>query len=167
MDSMKQLRKAYGSSVPEYLNPLEYNHRRSVSASSTMALLAVDEALTTRMPLPQFLPSSRLAQLRLFHRVREVLAEQSLLPSDLRRRSMNPTVLWNRGGSAATAAATAGPLDEQTIRSVPTYKFLAWNAAAAGQMEIIEYLEELVDLVKLLVGVNAFRSGMLERPNYW
>lgn len=166
MDSMMQLRKAYGSSVLEDLNPLVYNHRRSVAASITMALLAVDEALTTRMPLPQFLPSSRLAQLRLIHRVREVLAEQSLLPSDLRRRSMNPTVLWNRGGSAATAAATAGPLDEQTIRSVTTYKFLAWNAAAAGQMEIIEYLEELVDLVKLLVGVNAFRSGMLERPNY-
>lgn len=33
-------------------------------------------------------------------------------------------------------------------------------------MEIIEYLEELVDLAKLLVGVNAFRSGMLERPNF-
>ena len=33
-------------------------------------------------------------------------------------------------------------------------------------MEIIEYLEELLDLVKRLVGVNAFRSGMLERPRY-
>lgn len=33
-------------------------------------------------------------------------------------------------------------------------------------MEIIEYLEELVDLAKLLVGVNAFRSGMLERPKF-
>ncbi|KAJ2970822.1 hypothetical protein NQ176_g8002 [Zarea fungicola] len=33
-------------------------------------------------------------------------------------------------------------------------------------MEIIEYLEELTDLVKLLVGVNAFRRGMLETPNH-
>lgn len=33
-------------------------------------------------------------------------------------------------------------------------------------MEIIEYLEELVDLAKLLVGVNAFRSGLLERPKF-
>jgi hypothetical protein len=44
--------------------------------------------------------------------------------------------------------------------------FLAWNASSAGMMEIIEFLEELVDLAKLLVGVNAFRSGMLERPRF-
>jgi hypothetical protein len=43
---------------------------------------------------------------------------------------------------------------------------LSWNAASAGQIEVIEYLEELIDLVKLLVGANEFRSGMLTRPTY-
>ena len=36
----------------------------------------------------------------------------------------------------------------------------------AGQIEVIEYLEELIDLTKLLVGANEFRSGMLTRPSY-
>jgi hypothetical protein len=45
-------------------------------------------------------------------------------------------------------------------------KFLSWNAAAAGQTEVIEYLEELIELTKLLVGANEFRSGMLTRPTY-
>jgi hypothetical protein len=46
------------------------------------------------------------------------------------------------------------------------HKFLSWNAASAGQTEIIEYLEELIELVKLLVGANEFRSGLLMRPTY-
>ena len=43
-------------------------------------------------------------------------------------------------------------------------KYMSWNAASAAQAEIIEYLEELVDLSKLLVGANEFRSGLLTRP---
>lgn len=57
-------------------------------------------------------------------------------------------------------------LDDDTAHVITQRKFLSWNASTAGQMEIIEYLEELTDLVKLLVGVNAFRSGMLETPKY-
>ena len=45
-------------------------------------------------------------------------------------------------------------------------KYTAWNAASAAQAEIIEFLEELIDLTKLLVGANEFRSGMLMRPTY-
>lgn len=45
-------------------------------------------------------------------------------------------------------------------------KYISWNAAAAAQAEIIEYLEELIDLVKLLVGAREFRSGLLTRPSY-
>lgn len=43
---------------------------------------------------------------------------------------------------------------------------MSWNAASAAQAEIIEFLEELVDLTKLLVGANEFRSGLLTRPTY-
>ncbi len=164
MDNVVQLRKAYGSSVLEDLNPQVYAHRRNVAATVTLTLFAVNEALVTRLPLPQFLPSSRLAQLRLVYRVREVLAEQSP------RRGVNASTATTTSSSSGigTGGRTTASvsLDAQTIQSVTTHKFLSWNAAAAGQMEIIEFLEELVDLAKLLVGVNAFRSGMLERPSY-
>ena len=45
-------------------------------------------------------------------------------------------------------------------------KYMAWNASSAAQAEIIEFLEELIDLTKLLVGANEFRSGLLSRPTY-
>lgn len=41
---------------------------------------------------------------------------------------------------------------------------MSWNAASAAQAEIIEFLEELIELTKLLVGANEFRSGLLTRP---
>lgn len=151
MDSVVQLRKAYGSSVLEDLNPQVHAYRRNVAASSMLTLFSVNEALTTWLPLPQFIPSTRLAQVRLINRVREVIGSQN-----------------SQGTSTDVAEELVekGEVDEYTARVITQYKFLSWNASAAGQMEIIEYLEELIDLVKLLVGVNAFRSGMLERPNY-
>jgi len=46
-------------------------------------------------------------------------------------------------------------------------KYMAWNAASAAQAEIIEFLEELIDLTKLIVGANEFQSGLLTRPTYY
>jgi hypothetical protein len=43
----------------------------------------------------------------------------------------------------------------------PYYDYLKQSYLLAAR-----YLEELVELTKLLVGVNAFRSGLLERPQY-
>jgi hypothetical protein len=57
-------------------------------------------------------------------------------------------------------------IEMSMVKHVVRQKFLSWNAASAGQIEVIEYLEELIDLVKLLVGANEFRSGMLTRPTY-
>lgn len=151
MDIVVQLRRAYGSSILEDLNPKVYAYRRNVAASSTLMLFLINEALTTWLPLPQFIPSARLVQLRLINRVREILSSD------------------NAGKSNAHAAKSLGDRiepDEETASLITQRKFLSWNASTAGQMEIIEYLEELVELVKLLVGVNAFRSGMLERPTY-
>lgn len=107
-------------------------------------LFAVHEALTTKLALPQFLPSARLANLRLINRVREVTREEVIGLTD-----------DGDGDGRETARQRAVQL-----------KYISWNAVAAAQAEVVEYLEELVDLTKLLVGANEFRSGMLTRPTY-
>ena len=151
MDNVVQLRREHGSSILEDLNPQVYAYRRNAAASGMLILFSVNEALSAWSPLPQFIPSARLAQLRLVNRVREVLIQRNSegngedLPRDISEK---------------------GDLDEQVAALITQRKFLSWNASTAGQMEIIEYFEELIELVKLLVGVNAFRSGMLERPKY-
>ncbi|KAL7950290.1 hypothetical protein V8C42DRAFT_194895 [Trichoderma barbatum] len=159
MDNVLHLRRAYGSSVLETLNSQTYTYRRSVAASCTLMLFSVNEALTTWLPLPQFIPSARLAQLRLIHRVREILTSQasSSVP-------VTPTV--SHASHCKGANEYEDQANEKIARLITKHNFLSWNASAAGQMEIIEYLEELVELVKMLVGVNAFRSGMLEKPKY-
>ena len=96
-------------------------------------------------------------QLRLVNRVRE------LLGSDDRGGGFS-SVLTKR--YLGRKGSSGDVLDDDTAHLITQRKFLSWNASTAGQMEIIEYLEELTDLVKLLVGVNAFRSGMLETPKY-
>jgi hypothetical protein len=172
MDNTISLRQAYGSSVLEDMNPHVYIYRRNVQAALTLTLFAVNEALTTKIPLPQFLPSCRLAHIRLVNRVREVLQTEqpsiaSNVPSSI---THHPRLQQNRNPSSRPGSSsgvnTPQRIDSTMIRNATEQKFLSWSAAAAGQMEIIEYLEELVDLTKLLVGVNAFRSGMLERPSY-
>ncbi|CAB4253324.1 similar to Saccharomyces cerevisiae YGL140C Putative protein of unknown function [Maudiozyma barnettii] len=45
-------------------------------------------------------------------------------------------------------------------------KFLSWNASSAALEEIIEYIEVLLNLTKILVGVNEFKYGFLSRPLY-
>lgn len=101
-------------------------------------------ALTTKLPLPQFLPSARLAYLRLINRVREVIHEAVGQDYDLQQNS----------NSVAAHPRLFRP------------KYISWSASSAAQAEIIEYLEELIDLTKLLVGASEFRSGMLTRPSY-
>ncbi|KAH8681198.1 hypothetical protein BX600DRAFT_14843 [Xylariales sp. PMI_506] len=157
MNNMLYMRKAYGSAVLEDLNELVLPYRRNVAASITLTLFAVHEALTTRLPLPQFLPSSRVAQLRYISRVREIMLEQSSVPG-----SSATSAVFRPNSSMRNSAL----IQSNVLKSVTKQRFLSWNAGSAGMMEIIEYLEELVDLAKLLVGVNAFRTGMLERPKF-
>ncbi|PTB70639.1 hypothetical protein BBK36DRAFT_1174993 [Trichoderma citrinoviride] len=159
MDNVVQLRRAYGSSVLETLNPQAYMYRRSMAASCTLMLFSVNEALTTRLPLPQFIPSARVAHLRLIHRVREIITSQASTSAPV-----TPTV--SHASHYSSTSEWDDQANEKIARLITKHNFLSWNASAAGHMEIIEYLEELVELVKMLVGVNAFRSGMLEKPNY-
>jgi hypothetical protein len=166
MDNTAALRRAYGSAVLEDLNPRVHAYRRDAAAAVALTLFAVDEALATKIPLPQFLPSCRLAQMRLVNRVREAMLTQTGQCSSAGLDDAGP--LRSRPQTPARSGGVDTPqrVDSAVIRNATEQKFLSWSAAAAGQMEIIEFLEELVDLTKLLVGVNAFRSGMLERPSY-
>jgi len=119
-----------------------YPYRRNVAGSITVTLFAIHGALTTKLPLPQFLPSARLAHLRMINRVREVVLEK---------------VSQGQESHEITKLAR-----QRAVRR----KYLSWNAASAAQAEIIEYLEELIDLTKLLFGASEFRSGLLTRPTY-
>ncbi|KAH8804660.1 hypothetical protein F5884DRAFT_796815 [Xylogone sp. PMI_703] len=151
MDNMLHIRQEYGSGVLEELNTYVYPYRRNVAGSITLILFAVHEALTTKLPLPQFLPSARLAHLRMINRVREVMRERTTAELEESRDSQG---------------AIRPRMERIMIKRIVRQKYLSWNAATSGQIEVIEYLEELVDLTKLLVGVNEFRSGMLSRPDF-
>ncbi|KAL9126972.1 MAG: hypothetical protein Q9217_004054 [Psora testacea] len=143
MDNMVQLRTAYGSGPLEEFNADIYPYRRNVAGSITPTIFAIQGALTTKLPLPKFLPSARLAHLRMVNRVREVVMQ---------------TVSRRKESQEMTAKLAR----QQAVRR----KYISWNASSAAQAEIIEFLEELIDLTKLLVGANEFRSGLLLRPTY-
>ncbi|KAH8894056.1 hypothetical protein GQ53DRAFT_839737 [Thozetella sp. PMI_491] len=182
MDNMMALRKAYGSSALEDMNAHIHAYRRNVAASVTLTLFAVNEALITKQPMPQYLPSCRVAQKRLVYRVREVLRSRSgsvgtpshsygfsrpsTRPSTPRHSAVNLAQLGHTSMQRNISAMSVPQLDEDTIRLAIQPKLLSWNAASAGRMDIIEFLEELVNCTKRLVGENAFRGGMLERPSY-
>ncbi|CUS15563.1 unnamed protein product [Tuber aestivum] len=147
MENLLQMRKAYGSAVLEQYNSLVYSYRRNVAASITLMLFSCHEALTTKLPLPQFLPSARLAHLRMVVRVRQILLEED---QQQERQELSERLDTNAGAR----------------RRALRLKFLSWNASTAALEECIEYVEELVDLLKMLVGSNEFRSGLLHRPTY-
>ena len=143
MDNMLHLRTAYGSGPLEDLNAEIYPYRRNVAGTITLTLFAIHGALTTKLPLPQFLPSARLAHLRMINRVREVVLQKVSEGQD--------------DHELASKLAR-----QRAVRR----KYMAWNASSAAQAEIIEYLEELIDLTKLLVGASEFKNGLLTRPTY-
>jgi uncharacterized membrane protein YgaE (UPF0421/DUF939 family) len=141
MDNMIALRTAYGSGPLSRYNSQIYQYRRNLAGSIILTLFSVQEALTTKLPLPQFLPSCRLAQLRIINRVRDAVKDDRRWTTET-----DPTFALRR----------------QAART----DWLSWNAGSMAQAEVVEYLEELVDLTKLLVGANEFRSGLLTRPSY-
>lgn len=168
MDHVLHLRSVYGSMVLQEMNARVLPYRRNMAASITLSLFSVHEALTTRLPLPQFLPSSRIAHLRYVSRVREVILGYSDSVPNSRAVSRAVSRAPSRAPSPTgeDSERNTRVIEPHVLKSVTKQNFLSWNASSAGLMEIIEYLEELVDLAKLLVGVNAFRTGMLERPKF-
>ena len=145
MDNMLQLQTSYGSGPLEELNADIYPYRRNVAGSITSTLFALHSALTTKVALPQFLPSARLAHLRMINRVREVVLEKV-----------------GGKGHDSSVESVAKLLRQRAVRR----KYMSWNATSAAQAEIIEFLEELIDLTKMLVGAHEFKSGLLTRTAY-
>ncbi|RWA09079.1 hypothetical protein EKO27_g6032 [Xylaria grammica] len=159
MDNMLHIRKLFGRSILDDLREEILPYRRNVAGCVSLTLFVVQEALMTRLPIPQYLPSSRVAQLRSVARVRELL---------LARGRGNPTRQNTEDQIGAMSQQGLSTIANDTASNMKTRQaFIAWKASSAGMMEIIEYLEELVDLAKLLVGVNAFRSGLLEHPKLY
>ncbi|KAI1430164.1 hypothetical protein F5Y12DRAFT_781402 [Xylaria sp. FL1777] len=158
MDNMLHIRMLFGRSALQEIHEEILPYRRNVAGCVSLALFVVQEALATKLPIPQYLPSSRVAQLRFVARIRELLPthEQRILAESHTEAQLATT---SQQGSAI-------PINNTAPKSVTRQAFQAWKASSAGMMEVIEYLEELVDLAKLLVGVNAFRSGLLEHPKF-
>ncbi|KAI1432811.1 hypothetical protein GGR50DRAFT_672215 [Xylaria sp. CBS 124048] len=153
MDNMLHIRKLFGSTVLEELHAEILPYRRNVAGSITLTLFAVQEALVTKLPLPQFLPSSRVALLRYVTRTRELMLA----------RKRETSVEGDTQAQIAPADASTAHDDAQSKLMV-RLDFLAWKATSAGMMEIVEYLDELVNLAKLLARVNACHGASLERP---
>lgn len=146
MENMLQLRKAYGSALLEQYNSVVFSYRRNVAAAITLSLWVVRETLATKYALPQFLPSARIAHQRMVVRIRQILFENEL------------TTFSDRNNPSSSDRSRK--IRDQRL------KFLSWNASSAALEECIEYVEELIDLTKTLVGVNEFRAGIFHRPNY-
>ena len=166
---MLTLRRSYGSGPLEEFNAQLYPYRRNVAGAVILTLFAVQSALATKMPLPQFMPSARLAHLRMVNKVREVVTEAVVEDGEPRGHAGT-----NTGTATGANAAKSHPLHNSKDRdsTLPLRhlavrrKYLAFNTSSAAQAEIIEFLEELVELAKLLVGANEFRSGLFVRPEY-
>lgn len=118
---------------------------------------AVEEALHTKKPLPQFLPSARIAHLRMVNRVRTILV------GDERPDASGVNVELDE---EEYSTYHKKDIDPSKRHKMLLRRYMGWSAVSSALEEVIEYLEELVDLTKLLVGYNEFRYGFLSRPLY-
>ncbi|CCF57692.1 hypothetical protein KAFR_0D00450 [Kazachstania africana CBS 2517] len=74
LETMALLRRQTGGNIIDELNPVIYEYRRQVIGSFTSTLRALQEAFSNKIPLPQYLPSTRNAHKILIHRVRELVS---------------------------------------------------------------------------------------------
>lgn len=187
MDNIVLLRRQYGSAIVEELNSELYPYRRHYVASLMNLLRAVQEALINKTPLPQFLPSARISHRRLINKVRKTLQER--YGTEIKFLS-DPSAFVSfpssnsRDRDFQSATEESSNFDEDSEKDDALYmqpkhhmraneklyvlkeKFLSWNASSCATEEIIEYVEELTQLTKILVGVNEFKYGFLSRPLY-
>lgn len=179
LDNSVLLRRQYGSAISEELNHVVYPYRRQFVASMVDVLRAVQEALINKTPLPQYLPSSRIAHRRLIKKVRETLKIRygAQLRASNRPNSMEGSKIKITRDSdsmssedsdedLALVMKTKGDHTSTERAFILKEKFLSWSASSSASEEIIEYVEELVELTKILVGVNEFKYGFLSRPLY-
>lgn len=148
LDNIILLRRSYGSAIIENYNADVYPYRRQVTASMNSCLKAVELALLTKEPMPQYMPSPKVSHDRLIEKIRSIVNKK---PHDLDSDSESGHVLFRNK-----------QLDFQLLKT----DYLSWNATTSSLEEIIHYTEELIELVKLLVGVFEFKYGFLSRSIY-
>ncbi|CCH58347.1 hypothetical protein TBLA_0A05540 [Henningerozyma blattae CBS 6284] len=184
MDNIALLRANIGSAIIEELNDLVHPYRREVVASISCILRCLQEAFINKTPLPQYLPSARIKHRRLVNSVRQILShryrkEINAINNTANKRRMSSKSIYNE-----ETYLSDGNEDEDIIITTSSKKlrqgkqfetahefylkerFLSWNATSSALEEIIAYIEELVKLTRILVGVNAFKYGFLSRPLY-
>lgn len=159
-ESIKFLREQYGSAVLDELSPYTYLYRREVYGTTIALLRTSEEALFTKKPIPQFMPSSRIAHLRvvnavrkyLFDRIRKIKRDEERVNHRQFDNTIDLHEHINRKGNLK--------IENDMLRN----KYMSWSATSVGTEEVIEYVEELISLIKNLVGTRRFQHGFLSRP---
>ncbi|GAV48509.1 hypothetical protein ZYGR_0K00140 [Zygosaccharomyces rouxii] len=174
IDNAALLRRQYGSAIVEELNSVVYPYRRQIVASLCCLTRAMQEAFLNKTPLPQFLPSPRIAQRRLINMVRKTLREnydgvvkrestpKSNKTQDNDSNDEHEIMINFRKKKENEKTHHVAPIHEFALKE----RFLSWNASTVAFEEIIKYVEELCNLTKILVGINEFKYGFLSRPLY-
>ncbi|KAH3675435.1 hypothetical protein WICMUC_002724 [Wickerhamomyces mucosus] len=160
LDNIIFLRKEYGSAIIEDFNEEVYPYRRQMSASMNNSLKVFQLALLTKDPLPQYLPSVRIAHQRLILKIKETVSERYKISSH------NFDDFENSEDSDQEITLIFDGRKDSRVNALLKEKFLSWNATSSCVEEIIEYIEELLELGKILFGVNEFKYGFLSRPLY-
>lgn len=146
-DNVAFLRKQYGSVLIDDLAPHVQLHKLQFYGCLSNIFQAVQQALHNKQPLPQFMPSARIAHARLVSRVRELILQD--------HAQSHPASIYR--GEERTSAV-------REMNQMVKKNYMSWSATSVAFEQIVEYSEELIDLIKLLVGVNEFRYGFLSRP---
>lgn len=161
-NNIKFLRQQYGSAVLDELRPHTYIYRREVTGSIVSLLRTVEQALFSKDPIPQYLPSPRISHIRVINAVRQQLfikAEEGVPNNQEENQDLDKEyVTSDRFDQSYKESRT----ENHMLRN----EYMGWSASSGCSEEIIEYIEELVDLAKFLVGVQQFQFGFLARPLY-
>lgn len=182
IDTAALLRNKYGSAIIEELNYAVYPYRRQLIGNLTSVMRCLQEAFISKTPLPQFMPSIRISHRRVINKVKEILElkdKRHMTPELGKRKRNNLSPLdpltndhedlpesENEVIEDATLKILSKSNSTDAEKFLVREKYLTWSASSAAMEEIIEYIEELTYLTKLVVGVNEFKYGFLSRPLY-
>ncbi|OLL25685.1 putative membrane protein [Neolecta irregularis DAH-3] len=131
-DNIIQFRLSYRLPSNDASRILLMAERKEVAGCVILSLYVSREALLTKIPLPQWLPSVRTSHQRLLEGVRQ-----------------------------RTRSETDSPMDDEEMSKL---RNICWNATTGIFEEIIEYIEELLGLVRSLVGDHELCAPPLTRP---
>lgn len=136
LSGLKVINTYIGPGVRHDIGDTLSEHRKDFIGAILLTLYAISYALRSREPMPQFLPSARLAKMRIINGVRKIITDKQGLQDEEEGLLMAPRAI------------------KVPFRLDPHYIY--WFANQEALEEIIELLEECVFLVKALVGETEF-----------